>query len=380
MNSEKNFPLRKSPNVLAPICIRAGGVFLVLALAGCANSILSGAGPSISSIQEQADTQHEPPYALIDLSAETIGPYMRLPDAVLTEKVAATDVPDIHLVPGDILKVMITDDSGAERTVFAPLSAGGTVFDSVRVNSAGKISLPYVGVQKVAGATLGQVEKIIKRSITGQASDPQVHVELVGDLSGSVLVAGAVKSPGRYSALQGPLTLLDAINRAGGPVMEPHLTRVVLRTGKKVASFNYEELLAGGNQIVPPHSEIVLERARKRFVAMGAVTKPGLHDLPSNNPSLLEVLGVVGGLRESQSDASGVFVFRLDDSAVGNPKAEVFRLNLKKPESIFLARQFLMQPEDAVYVTNAAVYEWQKIISPIVQVLLLGRTVEAVSR
>jgi len=116
---------------------------------------------------------------------------------------------------------------------------------------------------------------------------------------------------------------------------------------------------------------------------MGAVGQPGLHDLPSNNPSLLEVLGVVGGLNEAKSDASGVFVFRLNDdvSTVGGaasmppPSAEVFRLNLKDPAAMFLARKFLVQPEDAVYVTNATVYEWQKIISPIVQVLVLGRTV-----
>src|SRR5690606_21367025 len=127
----------------------------------------------------------------------------------------------------------------------------------------------------------------------------------------------------------------------------------------------------------PPSSEIVLERARKRFVAMGAVTTPGLHDLPSNNPSLLEVLGVVGGLREAQSDASGVFVFRLAEGPAkeNEPQAQVFRLNLSDPAAIFLARQFLVHPEDAVYVTNAAVYEWQKIISPIVQVLVLGRAV-----
>ena len=64
------------------------------------------------------------------------------------------------------------------------------------------------------------------------------------------------------------------------------------------------------------------------------------------------------------------------DTGKVQPKAEVFRLNLKEPAAMFLARQFLVQPEDAVYVTNAAVYEWQKIISPIVQVLVLGRTVE----
>jgi len=91
---------------------------------------------------------------------------------------------------------------------------------------------------------------------------------------------------------------------------------------------------------------------------------------------------VVGGLNEAKSDASGVFVFRLNDTraegtetAAPAPSAEVFRLNLKNPAAMFLAQQFLVQPEDAIYVTNAAVYEWQKIISPIVQVLVLGRTV-----
>ena len=34
----------------------------------------------------------------------------------------------------------------------------------------------------------------------------------------------------------------------------------------------------------------------------------------------------------------------------------------------------------AIYVTNAGVYEWQKIISAIVQVLVLGRTADALGR
>ena len=165
----------------------------------------------------------------------------------------------------------------------------------------------------MAGKTPNEVEALIRKKLKGVTSDPQVQVALTGDLSGSVLVVGAVKTPGRFSALQGPLTLLDAINRAGGPLLEPHLIRVVVRTGEKSYQFNYEDLLSGKNQILPPGAEVVLERARKRFVAMGAVGDPGLHDLPSNNPSLLEVLGTVKGLNEVKADAAGVFVFRLVD-------------------------------------------------------------------
>ncbi|HEY0295101.1 MAG TPA: polysaccharide biosynthesis/export family protein [Bordetella sp.] len=216
---------------------------------------------------------------------------------------------------GDVLKVMISDDSGATQTVFSPLAQGGTVFDQVRVAADGTISLPYVGSRQVKGTTLQQAENIIRRGAKGWAASPQVHVEMVGNVSGSVLVAGAVKTPGRFSSLQGPLTILDAINQAGGPSMEPFLIKVTLRTGKTVHVYNYQDLLSGRNREVPPNSEIILDRDRRRFIAMGAVAQPGLHDFPSATPSLLEVLGTVGGLNERMANPSGVFIFRLTDAA-----------------------------------------------------------------
>ncbi|CFU90309.1 capsular polysaccharide export protein [Bordetella pertussis] len=53
----------------------------------------------------------------------------------------------------------------------------------------------------------------------------------------------------------------------------------------------------------------------------------------------------------------------------------VFRLNMRNPESMFLAKQFELLPEDVVYVSNAPMYEWEKIITPIVQVLIVGQRV-----
>ncbi|WP_244108453.1 polysaccharide biosynthesis/export family protein [Burkholderia anthina] len=342
-------------------------------LGGC--TVLSGAGPHISSVTSESNTQNpEYPYQLIDLSAGNIGPYMRPPERALANHVVRPREPEVRLMAGDVLKVLISDDSGADKTVFAPLSLGGTVFGQVRVDTDGRISLPYMGTKSVRGATLSEAESVIRRGVQGRASEPQVHVELISDLSSSVLVAGAVKSPGRFSALQGPLTILDAINQAGGPVLEPYLINVVLRTGKAVQSYNYQDLLSGGNVSVPPNSEIVLERARKRFVAMGAVGQPGLHDFPSSTPSLLEVLGSVGWLNERTANPGGVFIFRLvDNGDTEKPVAQVFRLNMHEPVSMFLAKRFLVQPDDTVYVTNAPVYEMQKIIAPIVQVLLLGK-------
>lgn len=349
---------------------------LSMTLVAC-GSMMSGTGPYSSAITSSSAGQDPNlPYKLIDLSPENVNQYARQAPLPASTRVSGTAAnTTVRLIAGDVIKVMISDS--AEGGVFAPLAQGGTVFNNVRISSRGIITLPYVGEVKVSGFTLPQVDSAIRKRLVGAvATDPQVHSELVSDLSGSVLVAGAVKAPGRFSSLQGALTILDVINMAGGPVLEPHLINVIVRDGKHVYTINYDEVLAGNNRQLSPRSEVILERARQRFVAMGAVREPGLKDLPSRTPNLLEVLGSVGGLEEQKADPQGVFVFRINQNPLpGEPEAEVFRLDMRKPESIFLARAFQVFPEDAVYVTNAPVYEWQKIISPIVQTLVLGRTV-----
>lgn len=351
---------------------------LIVLVSGCAGSILSASGPSHSQMVDEQN-QVDGNYGVIDLSAKTIRPYMRARDQALSVAVTTPSVPEIRLIPGDVVTVIVSDSTAASP-LFAPLATGGTQFPNIRLNQKGQIKLPYAGTINAKGMSTEGLASAIQRQLADYASDPQVMVHLTGDLSGSVLVAGAVAQPGRFSALQGPLTLLDAINQAGGPVLEPHLVRVIVRNGETSRSLSYEEVLAGENLTLAPRSEVILERARKRFVAMGAVGKPGLMDLPSNNPSLLEVLGSAGWLKDSTADPSGVFVFRLEqEPGQAQPTAKVFRLDLSNPAAVFLARQFLVQPEDAVYVTNAAVYEWQKIISPILQVLILGNTVSNAS-
>lgn len=347
----------------------AGLLLVTLTLSGCSNT-LSGAGPYKGDIESKNTT-----YDLVDINASTIAPFMRPaakpPTATITRPVAST----VRLMGGDVINVLITDNAPAGSALFAPLSTGGTQL-KVRIDAQGMISLPYVGHQLVAGMTLIEVEDMIRQKLKGVTSDVQAHVDLVGDLSGSVLVAGAVKAPGRFSTLQGPLTLLDAINQAGGPVMEPHLVNVTVRNGSQVTTLNYEEVLAGNNFVLKPNSEVILDRSRQRFVAMGAVGDPGLHDLPAQNTSLLDALGSVGGLKEANANPKGVFVFRMGDASSSQPaKPIVMRIDMRDPAAIFYARQVVLKPDDTIYVTNAAVYEWQKIIGPIVQTLVLGRAV-----
>ncbi len=338
----------------------------VLSLAGCGGT-LSGAGPYKGNIEAKTDL-----YNLVEINASTIAPYMKGNERPLVTSVTKPVGPSARLMAGDVLSILIADTAPEGSALFASLATGGTQLKA-RIDDQGMISLPYVGRQFVAGMTINDVENMIRKQLKGITTDVQTHVELVGDLSGSVLVAGAVKTPGRFSTLQGPLTLLDAINQAGGPLMEPHLVNITVRNGTQVQQLSYEDVLGGKNAVLRPSSEVIVDRARQRFVAMGAVEQPGLKDLPAQNTSLLDALGSVGGLREASANPEGVFIFRMDEGS----RAQVLRLDMRDPAAIFYAKQLILKPDDTIYVTNAAVHEWQKIIAPIVQTMILGRTVNS---
>lgn len=353
-----------------------------LALSAC-GSLFSGTGPSKRQIFTQADRESAN-YTLISLTPKNILPYIKAPQPELKSDVSETAVPELRLTPGDVIRVVVSDSKHA-GAIFSTLMAGGSIFEKARVDAQGQISLPYAGEINVSGLTIVEAKNTIRERLKPYARNPQVYVTLEGDMGGSVLVAGDVNNPGRFSTLEGPLTVLDAINQAGGPKNEAYLMNVIVRNGDSVKSYNYQKLLNGLNFPVAANTEIVLERASKRFVALGAVGEPGLHDLPSQSPSLLEVLGRVGGLAEQRADARGVFVFRVPEQVVydeelgivvSDDKPIVFHLDMTNPVSLFLAREFLVWPDDAVYVTNAYMHESQKMISSIVQVLVLGSTID----
>jgi polysaccharide export outer membrane protein len=120
--------------------------------------------------------------------------------------------------------------------------------------------------------------------------------------------------------------------------------------------------LAGGDIALQKNDEIVVRPNSRTFTVLGAVQKSGNVEVAKPDLTLLEALGQVGGLNDERANKTGVFVFRLGDIQ-NNPgaRARVFRLDLSQPVSIFVAQQFGVQARDVVYVTNAPLYEYNKI-------------------
>jgi polysaccharide biosynthesis/export protein len=271
----------------------------------------------------------------------------------------------VAVAPGDVLRVRIFEPY--EGSIFPTIQKPGADLGAQRVTEQGTIEVPYVGTVQVSGLDLSQIERKIAGQLAGKAQDPQVIVEFVADRTHTVMVSGDVRSAGRISLLDGVRTVVDAINKAGGPTSPAAQLQVVLRRQGQVAlTAQYSELLAGKDVAVQKGDEIVVRPNSRIFTVLGAVLKSGNVDLTKTNLTLLEALGQVGGLSDERANKTGVFVFRMGD-VQNDPtaRARVFRLDLNQPVSIFVAQQFGMKPQDVVYVTNAPLYEYNKVLTAI---------------
>lgn len=338
-------------------------------LTGCA---IPRNGPAESTLTDKsADLAG---FTLINVSAALVANYRVHETGSAAGTAAIPGVPPTSLMPGDTISVRISESKVGG--LFSPLATGGTNFGQMRIDANGTISLPYAGRIKVQGLNTQRVEDRIKARLAGVAFEPQVQVELVSDRGSSILISGEVKSPGRFSILDGPPTLIDVIAKAGGASKPVHQVDVVVRRGKSLMRMPLQQVLNGANRQLRPGDEVVLELNAKYFNALGSVTKQGQAEFDKSNPTLLDALAQVGGLNPMTASATGVFVFRLRE-----PKAwldadnrwqegpVVFRFDMSKPETMFIAQAFGMKSADTIYVTTAPSVEWMKQIQPIATTL-----------
>jgi polysaccharide export outer membrane protein len=196
-----------------------------------------------------------------------------------------------------------------------------------------------------------------------------VIVEFAADRTNTIMVSGDVRTPGRLSLLDGIRSVVDAINRSGGlnnPLVAAQAEVVLRRNGQVALVAQYSDLLAGRDVPIQKGDEIVVRPNSRLFTAIGAVFKAGNVEITKANLTLLEALGAVGGLSDERANKTGVFVFRMGDvQADPTARGRVFRLDLFQPVSIFVAQQFVIQPRDVVYVTNAPLYEYNKVLTAI---------------
>ena len=84
------------------------------------------------------------------------------------------------------------------------------------VNSDGYIFFPFGGEIKVSGQTTDEIRRLVTEKIAKYINDPQVSIRIISFRFQEVQVVGATGGARTIPISDKPLTLMDAINQAGG--------------------------------------------------------------------------------------------------------------------------------------------------------------------
>ncbi len=269
---------------------------------------------------------------------------------------------EYHVAPLDVLSVTVWDHP--ELTI--PAGEYRNPADSGRlVNSAGDIYFPYVGDLHVAGMTTDQIRQELTKRLAKYIKDPQLDVRVAAFRSQRVHVTGEVKQPGVEPITDVPMTLLDAINAAGGGTELSDLTHVLVTHGDVTKNYNVRALLNDGdlndNVLLQPGDIVHVPDATLMQVHLiGELTKPGSYPMYKGQMNLAEALGAAGGIDPNTANPGQIFVFRQ-----GKDKPEVFWLNAESPVTMLLATEFKLHPQDVVYVASVPIAGYNRVVTQI---------------
>ena len=371
---------------------RLGSALLTVVVAAVlpACSLLPGTGPKGDAVENNATagvrSSAALSYALVDVSADTIG-FLSQPNLITFQG----EFPDKRAKPnqvvgvGDVLNISIFE--AAPGGLFTPGQAAGARpgnfvdLPAQAVDQKGSIYVPYAGEIPAAARTIPDIQQAIVARLRNRAIEPQVVVSLNQQHSSVVSVLGDVNTPGVLALNSVGERLLALIARAGGPKFEAIESYVTLqRDGKRVKVLLSRVVHDPRENIfIRPNDVIFLTRESPSFTALGALNQ-NIFGTNTEIPfdvetlTLAQAMGKSGGLNDQQSDPSEIYVYRYEDRrfleklGVDTTKftldrvPTIYHVNLRDPAGMLLASAFQMKIKDVMYVANAKVVDYYKLL------------------
>jgi polysaccharide biosynthesis/export protein len=271
--------------------------------------------------------------------------------------------------PNDLIGVSVYDSPELTRTI--------------RVGSDGRIRLPMLKQAiQAAGKMPDELERVIAEAFVSEhiIVDPSVTVTVAEYGSRPISVAGSVRAPLTFQAT-GPVTLLEAITRAGGlspeagheilvsnkmdaadAPMSNLVRRIPVKSLIDLADPEVNLRLTGGEEVRVPE-------LGKIFV-IGNVKKPGAYPIQGDaDTTVLTVLALAEGLTPNAGNQA--YVLRREAGAGSKSQIAVELkkiMDRKVPDRTLMASDVLYVPDNSTRRLGLAALE---------RILLFGSTAGA---
>ena len=280
--------------------------------------------------------------------------------------------------PGDVLNIVVWDHP--ELTLVPAASSSATdaaslsgVGNGYNVSPDGFIQFPFVGSIKLGGMTELQARDELSVKLGKFYKNPQITLRIQAYRSGRVYVDGEVRLPGLQAVNDIPLTLPEAISRAGGFSAAADRSTVAITRGGTTTQINLPQLarlgvnpgsilLAGGDMLQ------VFSRDDSKVSVLGEVLRPAAMPLRNGQLTLGEALGEAGGVSQISGDPRQIYVLR----NVPSGQAEIYHLDARTPAAYALAGAFDLKARDVVFVDPSALVRWNRVISLLLPSAQLG--------
>jgi polysaccharide export outer membrane protein len=288
------------------------------------------------------------------------------------------------LGPGDILSIVVWDHPELNLPVGG--SAGGvdasgsnSIAAGYTVDSDGMIQYAYIGAVKVAGLTEMGARALITEKLSRYIRQPQVTMRIETYRSKRVYLDGEVRTPGVAVINDMPMTLPEAINRAGGFTEKGDRSKVAITRSDTTVVVNIPDMIKKGinpDNIILRDGDLVRVYAQtdSKVYVLGEVQRPGSLMFNNGRMTLNQALGDAGGISQLSGDASQVFVVRGRDAG----KPVIFHLDAASPAAMATADAFDLDPNDVVFVDASSLVKWSRVIGMILPLTQAAATSRAV--
>lgn len=256
--------------------------------------------------------------------------------------------------PGDVLNIVVWDHPELSQ------AAGG----GFNVSREGAIQFPFVGELKIGGLTESQARAQLAARLAKVIKNPEVTLRIQAYRSGRVYVEGAVRQTGPQTIDDIPLTLPEAISRAGGFSPTADRSNVAITRGNSTTLINLLQLaqlgVNAGNILLAAGDVVQVSSFEdgKVFV-LGEVMRTGALALRNGRMTLNGALGESGGISQISGDPRQIYVLRNG----GGGHAEIYHLDARTPAAYALTEGFDLKASDIVFVDPSPLVRWNRVIS-----------------